>query len=76
MQENKMDDAMKEGAKTSKKIAQSAGRKALEMKFGKQQVQRVRSGMSNNILLSVTYVPQINEYRGNRTIQIRICNYR
>lgn len=48
----------------------------LSEKFGREQVDGLLFGHGGNITLSVTYYPTINEFRGRRTIQIVIQNYR
>ncbi len=47
----------------------------LEEKFSKDDVNKVLSGQSNNIRISVTYYPEINEYRGRRNIRVVIQRY-
>lgn len=44
--------------------------------YGKEQVDRMQRGFSNEIAMDVTYYPEINEWRGQKTIQIVIKNYR
>lgn len=48
----------------------------LEEKYGKMNVDRARRGLPNGIRLHATYYPRINEWRGERTLQIIIQNYR
>lgn len=50
-------------------------REDLEAKFGYEQTERLYQGRSNGIRLSVIYYPEINEYRGNRSIQIIVQHY-
>ena len=45
-------------------------------KYGSQAVLKLKSGRSTNILLTVTYYPNINEYNGYKSIQLMIQNYR
>lgn len=47
----------------------------LRDKFGEEEVMNLYAGKENNISLSFTYYPTINEYGGNRTIQVVIQNY-
>ncbi len=39
-------------------------------------VQECRRVIQENETMSFTYFPQINEYKGRRTIQLKIENYR
>lgn len=48
----------------------------LESKFGEKEVKALLDGRPNEVSLTFTYYPQINEYRGNRSLQIRIEEYR
>ncbi len=43
--------------------------------YGKTEVERAFTHRENKIKLSLTYYPTINEYNGNRNIQIIIQNY-
>ena len=43
---------------------------------GKEEAQRVQRGLPHHIWMDVTYYPQINEWRGQKSIQIVIQNYR
>lgn len=45
-------------------------------RFGDSEVRRLMMGEENACTLSVTYYPQINEFRGRRSLQIVIRNYR
>lgn len=47
----------------------------LEDRFGEEQIRKAKSGLSNNISISVIYYPDINEYNGRRTMQIIVNNY-
>ena len=47
----------------------------LTLKHGKQQVERMYSGRDQQIYIMCTYYPSINEFQGNRTIQIIVQNY-
>ena len=43
--------------------------------FGQEEVDNMFRSRSNAVRLSVTYYPSMNEYGGNRTVQIIIQNY-
>ena len=43
---------------------------------GKEEAQRIQKGLSHHIWMDVTYYPQVNEWRGQKNIQIVIQNYR
>lgn len=47
----------------------------LEQKFGAEQTERAFQNRKSDISLSVTYYPEIHEYRQTRDIQIVIQNY-
>lgn len=44
-------------------------------KFGMSEVEKLFQNRENNIMLSVTYYPQVNVFRNNRTLQIVVQNY-
>ena len=44
-------------------------------KFGKNQVDLVFEGSPNNIKLTLSYVPEINEYNGVRSIQMKVQGF-
>lgn len=48
----------------------------IKNKFGKEEWERLLAGRQNQIQLSVTYYPSINEYQGKRTPQIVITHYK
>ncbi|NLW22737.1 MAG: single-stranded-DNA-specific exonuclease RecJ [Tissierellia bacterium] len=48
----------------------------LKDKYGKEEVTRMYKGIDNNISLDIVYTPSINEYMGNRSLQVIIHNYR
>lgn len=50
-------------------------RKVMIDKFGAKQVEYLYQGRQNNIEMSLTYYPSVNEFRGVRTLQIMIQNY-
>ncbi|MBE5910706.1 single-stranded-DNA-specific exonuclease RecJ [Pseudobutyrivibrio sp.] len=49
---------------------------AIEAKYGAEQLQRVFSGIENNVKMDIVYEPSINEFRGNRSLQIMIENFK
>lgn len=51
-------------------------RSYLEKKFGFAEVEKMFQNRKSNVVLSVVYYPSINEFRGNRQIQIIIQYYR
>lgn len=48
----------------------------LQKKWGREAVEKLLMGQSTDITFSVTYYPSVNEFRGRRTLQIVIQNYR
>ena len=48
----------------------------LQKKWGREAVEKLLMGQSTDITLSITYYPSVNEFRGRRTLQIVIQNYR
>lgn len=50
-------------------------RENLEERFGYEETEKLYQGRKNNICLSFIYYPAINEYRGDRTIQIVVQYY-
>ena len=45
-------------------------------RYGQEEVDKLKTGRESKVLLTVTYYPQINEYRGQKNIQLMIQNYR
>ena len=43
--------------------------------YGQEEIDKMFQNRDNAVKLSVTYYPSINEYGGNRTVQIIIQNY-
>ena len=43
--------------------------------FGSDQVQRAFNGLDSDIRFSICYVPEINDYNGTRSIQIKIQGF-
>ena len=50
-------------------------REYLTDKFGSPETEKLFQGRENDVTLSVTYYPSVNEFRGNRTLQIVVQNY-
>lgn len=48
----------------------------LEAFCGKEEAIKVKKGISKKIAMDVTYYPQINEWRGQKSIEIVIKNFR
>lgn len=48
----------------------------LKEKYGDLEYMRVMDGKENNVSIDLVYYPEINEFRGNRKLQINISNYR
>lgn len=44
--------------------------------YGEEEVQKLKSGRSPKLTLSITYFPKVNEYNGFKNIQLMIQNYR
>ena len=44
--------------------------------FGEEAVECLLEGRPNSIRIAFTYYPGVNEYRGDRTLQVVILNYR
>lgn len=47
----------------------------LEKKYGEEEIDKLKSGRGNNIEITITYYPRINEYNGFRNVQVIIQNY-
>lgn len=47
----------------------------LTLKYGEAELNKMYAGKENQIRLSITYYPSINEYNGNKSIQVIIKNY-
>lgn len=43
--------------------------------FGQEEFDKLLHGWLNNVCLNIVYYPSVNEYNGNRTIQLLIRNY-
>ena len=50
--------------------------KEIEEKYGKEELNRLKKGLPASVQMHITYYPQINEWRGTRSIQVVIQNYR
>lgn len=48
----------------------------IENKFGEDELTKAFNGQANGIELDITFVPNINEFRGNKSLQIVIEDYR
>lgn len=48
----------------------------IENKFGEEELTKAFNGQANTIELDITFVPNINEFRGNKSLQIVIEDYR
>ena len=47
----------------------------LKDKFGEEQIRKAKMNIPNDIVLSIIYYPDINEYNGRRSVQIIVNNY-
>lgn len=47
----------------------------VESEYGKEEVRKMYSGQYNEVDLAFTYYPTLNEYMGNRSVQIILQNY-
>lgn len=45
-------------------------------KYGVTQLEKAKQGSRNDIVLALTFYPSINEYRGRKTVQVFIQNFR
>lgn len=45
-------------------------------KFGRNELDKMHSGLKNNVKLDMIFTVEVNEYNGNRTVQIILQNYR
>lgn len=43
--------------------------------FGQEEYDKLLHGWLNNVMLNVVYYPSVNEFNGNRTIQLQIKRY-
>lgn len=48
----------------------------LRRKAGDEEVRKLMSGKKNDIRIMAAFYPEVNEYRGNRELQIHITNFR
>lgn len=44
--------------------------------FGNAECDRMLNGMSNSVALDIAYYPEINEYAGRKSLQVRLQEYR
>lgn len=49
--------------------------KEFEEQFGSSQVEYFLSGQKNRIKATIAYYPDINEFRGQKSLQLVITNY-
>ena len=47
----------------------------LERKYGADELEKLYTGNKNSVVLSVVYYPDINEFRGNVSIQMVMKYY-
>lgn len=47
----------------------------LQEKYGEAEVEKIYQGEPNNIRIAITYYPSINEFRGNRKMQVTILGW-
>lgn len=45
-------------------------------RYGEEQMENIYKGIENDILVDILYYPNINEYQGNKSLQVIINNYR
>lgn len=45
-------------------------------KYGQSTYDSICKGQWNGVKMSMVYIPELNEFRGNRTLQLRIQNYK
>ncbi len=50
--------------------------KRVENIFGKEELNKLYKGIKNNISMDILYYPNINEFRGLKSLQVMIQNYR
>ena len=43
--------------------------------FGQEEYDKMMHGWLNNVVLNIVYYPSINEFNGNRSIQLQIKRY-
>ncbi len=43
--------------------------------FGAEEYDKLLHGWLNNVMLNIVYYPTVNEYNGNRTIQLKVKHY-
>lgn len=48
----------------------------IKMWFGEQECDKMFCGKPNNVLIDVAYVPDVNEYNGRITMQVKPTHYR
>lgn len=45
-------------------------------RYGEEQLENMYKGIENDILVDILYYPNVNEYQGNKSLQVIINNYR
>jgi single-stranded-DNA-specific exonuclease len=50
--------------------------KDMEDKYGRDEAEKLKTGRSSEVLLTITYFPRMNEYNGFKSLQLFIQNYR
>jgi len=45
-------------------------------KFGRDELNKMHNGLKNNVKLDMIFTVEVNEYNGNRTVQLILQNYR
>lgn len=48
----------------------------IKTKYGEEELKKVLMGIENNIYIDIIYYPDVNEFKGNITLQAVIQNYR
>ena len=49
---------------------------SLKLSYGEYEYNKVFNGYPNGVKIDVVCVPEINEFRGNKKVQLIIQNYR
>ncbi|EFI42247.1 single-stranded-DNA-specific exonuclease RecJ [Peptoniphilus sp. oral taxon 386] len=44
--------------------------------YNQDEIYKLKNNMTNNIKLDITYIPEINSFRGNDNIELKISHYR
>ena len=43
--------------------------------FGDDECGKIESGAENSVVLNIAYRPQVNEYMGNKDVQLMLVDY-